>query len=853
MSRRRFVFLTSLTLVLAGPLLGFLTYRLVTNREEERLRSRFEEHLTNEAYELERDLHLFVEALHSLKALYDSSDEVTRQEFATFCGGVLERHPEIQALEWVEWVRGEEREAYERRVRRDGPAHFRITERDPSGHMVPAARRADYYPVLFAEPLAGNECAIGFDLGSTADRKAALDRSVATGGVVMTDPLELVQEIGSSWSVLLVLAVRESVDPLSRARGFATLVIRIEDLLGRTLLRDRSQARHEFRLVDMDAEGRPETLASSPGYDGEAGSLTLARTVRAGGQVWRLTGRPTAAYEDAHRSLSPLVLGVLAAAAWILLCGLVAVLARSYRNQALREKDRIIRPVLRSLSEGVVVADRNKELLLVNDAARKLVGMRDSRVRAGEWSSNFGVYDAETGSLYPEDRLPLSRAIRGETIKDVQCLIRNPAVPGGTWLSVSGNPIVDGDGETQGGVVILRDITERRRSEELVRRLSSAVEQTADAVIITDRQGSILYVNPAFERVTGYAREEAVGNTPRLLKSEQQDPTLYEELWSKILRGEVFRGTVVNRRKNGEIFYGEQTITPMKDHDGTVTHFVSVCRDMTDRRRVEAQQVEMHLAAGVQQRLYPQQSPEVHGFDIAGAVYPADATCGDYFDFVEVADGVLDVIIGDVCGHGLGPALIMAQTRAYLRSQLGPTSDLCEVITQTNRFLAADLEDHLFVTLLLARIDTRKRSLSFTSAGHTPGYVLDANGVPPKALRRTGLPLGILADAEFGCSEPIELDPGSIAVFLTDGVTEAEAPDGTRFEDERALEVVRRYRHESAAEIVTRVRAAVEEFRGGMPQRDDISLVVAKLEVQAPVPREDDPSSLSRSAQHSVP
>lgn len=126
-------------------------------------------------------------------------------------------------------------------------------------------------------------------------------------------------------------------------------------------------------------------------------------------------------------------------------------------------------------------------------------------------------------------------------------------------------------------------------AEELVRKLSRAVEQSADTVMITNRSGTIEYVNPAFEVLTGHTREEACGKTPRILKSGEQDAETYQEMWKTILAGNVFRGIMVNRKKNGDLYYVEESICPVRDADGQITHFISNGRDLTDRLRLEAQ------------------------------------------------------------------------------------------------------------------------------------------------------------------------------------------------------------------------------------------------------------------------
>ena len=137
------------------------------------------------------------------------------------------------------------------------------------------------------------------------------------------------------------------------------------------------------------------------------------------------------------------------------------------------------------------------------------------------------------------------------------------------------------------GLVLLQDITDRQQAVDRMRKLSSALEQTADSVIITDASGVIEYVNPAFEQVTGYQREEALGQTPRLIKSDRQKPEFYESLWETILSGRVYNDIFINRRKDGSLYYEEKTITPLKDDNGNVTHFISTGKDVTERIQIQ--------------------------------------------------------------------------------------------------------------------------------------------------------------------------------------------------------------------------------------------------------------------------
>ena len=139
---------------------------------------------------------------------------------------------------------------------------------------------------------------------------------------------------------------------------------------------------------------------------------------------------------------------------------------------------------------------------------------------------------------------------------------------------------------------------ERQRTGAQMRKLSSALEQTADGVMIANRRGIVEYVNPAFERITGYRSDEIIGNTAKLLRSGRHDPAFYRRVWRTLLRGESFHDIFINRRKDGVLYYEEKTITPIKDEHGVVTHVVATGKDVTKRKLTEerARQHQAQLA-----------------------------------------------------------------------------------------------------------------------------------------------------------------------------------------------------------------------------------------------------------------
>jgi len=134
----------------------------------------------------------------------------------------------------------------------------------------------------------------------------------------------------------------------------------------------------------------------------------------------------------------------------------------------------------------------------------------------------------------------------------------------------------------------LADEVKRRRWTQIeLQKFHRAVEQTAELIMITDTGGTIEYVNPAFTRATGYAAEEIRGRTPRVLKSNAQDPDSYRRLWQTVTRGEVFHGEFINARKDGVLYYEDKSVAPVRNDAGEITHFISTAKDVTERKRIE--------------------------------------------------------------------------------------------------------------------------------------------------------------------------------------------------------------------------------------------------------------------------
>jgi len=235
------------------------------------------------------------------------------------------------------------------------------------------------------------------------------------------------------------------------------------------------------------------------------------------------------------------------------------------------------------------------------------------------------------------------------------------------------------------------------------------------------------------------------------------------------------------------------------------------------------------LARDVQQRFYAA-APAIPGFDIGGSANPADETGGDYFDFIAMADNSLLIAVADVKGHGFSSALVMALTRAYVRSFAALQLELDEILARVNQMLLKDLEHGHFVTLFLARLRQQDGTLSYASAGHVPGFVLRKSGELKCSLDSTGPPLGLFPGSRFTLHHAIQLEPEEIVVFPTDGVTESTTPDGRQFGTQRVLDYVRSRTHDPAADIARGIYQAARAFAHGDLQDDDITSVIVKVD-----------------------
>jgi diguanylate cyclase (GGDEF)-like protein/PAS domain S-box-containing protein len=227
---------------------------------------------------------------------------------------------------------------------------------------------------------------------------------------------------------------------------------------------------------------------------------------------------------------------------------------------------------------GLIVLQPGRRIASMCTRCESVFGCRNAEVRGHtitELMPDFPV-GADSGAAPDAPIVPL---LEGRTFSALRS--------NGTTFPVLAHAFEECVGDGRRTVVVVSDMTDAARHETERQILARAIEQTADSVIVTTVEGTVTYVNPAFERVTGYTSAEVVGRSPSIVKSGMHTQDFYAHLWKTILAGEVFRGVLVNRRKDGELLHEEKTITPIRDEAGRIVSFVSTAKDVTDRVRSE--------------------------------------------------------------------------------------------------------------------------------------------------------------------------------------------------------------------------------------------------------------------------
>jgi len=381
--------------------------------------------------------------------------------------------------------------------------------------------------------------------------------------------------------------------------------------------------------------------------------------------------------------------------------------------------------------------------------------------------------------------------------------------------------------------------------DPLASLLERALAAAGEGIVIADARlpdMPLIYVNAAFEKVTGYSRDEALGRNCRFLQGAGTDPGALAEIRRALAERRAVVVELLNYRKDGTPFWNRLSITPVFGAGGEVTHFIGVQSDVTVRRLAQERLAtanrqmrrDLEAAARIQKSLLPEVTPAVAGVEVAWAFRPCQELAGDMLNVFPLDDRTLAFYVLDVSGHGV-PAALLSFTLAHTLTATPGQSCLlqrrgdrwevtppAEVAADLNRRFQLDPAAPQFFTLWYALLTPATGSVRLVSAGH-PLAVLSPRAGAPRRIEATGPPIGVSEGARFR-EQLLGLEVGDRLVVCTDGLTESLSPAGDELGFQRVLEAVEEYRDEPLRSVVDKLAEEGVRWACGAPH-DDISVV----------------------------
>lgn len=351
----------------------------------------------------------------------------------------------------------------------------------------------------------------------------------------------------------------------------------------------------------------------------------------------------------------------------------------------------------------------------------------------------------------------------------------------------------------------------------------------------------LIFINDGFERLTGYSKDDVIGKNCRFLQGDQTDTAPVDELRRAIRNGERTTVELLNYKKDGTPFWNRLSITPLKDKNGVTTHYVGVQSDITVQRETQRKlkeanrelalfqekiNFELDEARRVQNFILPSLLPNTDKIKFSSIFEPMDQIGGDFFDIIEINEGVYGILIADVTGHGVPAALLTFMTSFAFKNIAIQTTSTAKVVSSTNEKLYNKMPRGSFITMFYAIYDTKDKTLNFTQAGHPEGFVVRPGAEKVYSLSSGGPLVGAFsADSVNYTQSKIQLEVGDKFLLYTDAILEIWNSEDVMINREDFIAFLLSNSHLSIEDLLQSIKTFGLSYSGKKTFDDDFTMV----------------------------
>jgi sigma-B regulation protein RsbU (phosphoserine phosphatase) len=381
----------------------------------------------------------------------------------------------------------------------------------------------------------------------------------------------------------------------------------------------------------------------------------------------------------------------------------------------------------------------------------------------------------------------------------------------------------------------------RRESEEKYRSILESIE---DGYFEVDQTGNLTFLNNSLCRIFGHPENELLGMNVRTFIDERFADKVFEIFKQVYSTGEPKNAIDIQiKSKDGKKRWIESSVSPRTNSEDLIVGLRGIVRDVTDRilakeklanysKHLEEIIQALNVAQEVQQSLLPRYLPRNKFIDVAGKSLFCDETGGDYYDHIELTRFGPDThafVVGDVSGHGISSALLMASVRAYLRGRAMYADSIAEIISDVNTLISADTrKTGNFMTLFFLVVEPQTGRITWVRAGHHPALSYSPYTGCFEEIGGDGLPLGVAEDWRYN-EYSSKVKSGEILILSTDGAWETHNEQGEMLGQDRFKEIISRNVSLDSKNILNSILDEIADFQGAAPQEDDITLMVLKF------------------------